>query len=294
MSVMSDLIEFYRGAGNIKLRGGLDESSFVIEISGRREIRVLVSIFDPSYESVQEFVESLIDSYRRAGIVFDRLDLWVPKNLYATASREVEEGRAKGDSWASKVIVRSLDRSFIPDLEMKSVSREDPQIKRNSQVARSSRITPDLDVGKLIQEVGKGLAEEISKNLEIFIRGLLSSDLKKEDPELIHRIHELERRIELLESFIKILGSYGTFSSLPKPSFQFSELVIESSTKQKSEIERVEKQVIPKIEEDIHNERSYDVGSEGGSMEDVLSEIFNNPWVSILRRKGENFESESD
>jgi len=291
---MSDLIEFYRGAGNIKLRGGLDESSFVIEISGRREIRVLVSIFDPSYESVQEFVESLIDSYRRAGIVFDRLDLWVPKNLYATASREVEEGRAKGDSWASKVIVRSLDRSFIPDLEMKSVSREDPQIKRNSQVARSSRITPDLDVGKLIQEVGKGLAEEISKNLEIFIRGLLSSDLKKEDPELLHRIHELERRIELLESFIKILGSYGTFSSLPKPSFQFSELFIESSTKQKSEIERVEKQVIPKIEEDIHNERSYDVGSEGGSMEDVLSEIFNNPWVSILRRKGENFESESD
>ncbi len=294
MSVMSDLIEFYRGAGNIKLRGGLDESSFVIEISGRREIRVLVSIFDPSYESVQEFVESLIDSYRRAGIVFDRLDLWVPKNLYATASREVEEGRAKGDSWASKVIVRSLDRSFIPDLEMKSVSKEDLQIKRNSQVARSSRITPDPDIGKLIQEVGKGLAEEISKNLEIFIRGLLSSDLKKEDPELIHRIHELERRIELLESFIKILGSYGTFSSLPKPSFQFSELVIESSTKQKSEIERVEKQVIPKIEEDIHNERSYDVGSEGGSMEDVLSEIFNNPWVSILRRKGENFESESD
>jgi len=291
---MSDLIEFYRGAGNIKLRGGLDESSFVIEISGRREIRVLVSIFDPSYESVQEFVESLIDSYRRAGIVFDRLDLWVPKNLYATASREVEEGRAKGDSWASKVIVRSLDRSFIPDLEMKSVSKEDLQIKRNSQVARSSRITPDPDIGKLIQEVGKGLAEEISKNLEIFIRGLLSSDLKKEDPELIHRIHELERRIELLESFIKILGSYGTFSSLPKPSFQFSELVIESSTKQKSEIERVEKQVIPKIEEDIHNERSYDVGSEGGSMEDVLSEIFNNPWVSILRRKGENFESESD
>jgi len=294
LSVMSDLIEFYRGAGNIKLRGGLDESSFVIEISGRREIRVLVSIFDPSYESVQEFVESLIDSYRRAGIVFDRLDLWVPKNLYATASREVEEGRAKGDSWASKVIVRSLDRSFIPDLEMKSVSKEDLQIKRNSQVARSSRITPDPDIGKLIQEVGKGLAEEISKNLEIFIRGLLSSDLKKEDPELIHRIHELERRIELLESFIKILGSYGTFSSLPKPSFQFSELVIESSTKQKSEIERVEKQVIPKIEEDIHNERSYDVGSEGGSMEDVLSEIFNNPWVSILRRKGENFESESD
>ncbi len=264
MSVMSDLIEFYRGAGNIKLRGGLDESSFVIEISGRREIRVLVSIFDPSYESVQEFVESLIDSYRRAGIVFDRLDLWVPKNLYATASREVEEGRAKGDGWASKVIVRSLDRSFIPDLEMKSVSREDLQIKRDSQVARSSRITPDPDIGKLIQEVGKGLAEEISKNLEIFIRGLLSSDLKKEDPELIHRIHELERRIELLESFIKILGSYGTFSSLPKPSFQFSELVIESSTKQKSEIERVEKQVIPKIEEDIHNERSYDVGSEGG------------------------------
>ncbi len=29
-------------------------------------------------------------------------------------------------------------------------------------------------------------------------------------------------------------------------------------------------------------------------MEDVLSEIFNNPWVSILRRKGENFESESN
>lgn len=296
MSVMNDLIEFYRGAGNIKLRGGLDERSLVIEISGRREIRVLVSVFDPSYESVQEFVESLIDSYRRAGIGFDRLDLWVPKDLYAIANKEVEEGRAKGDSWASKVTVRSLDRSFTPDLEMKSLDKEvkDLQIPRNSQV-RSNQISPDPDMRRLIQEVGKGLAEEISRNLGTFIRDLLSSDLKKEDPELIHRIHELERRIELLESFIRILGSYGSVPSLPRSSFQdLSEPVIESLPKRKPRVESVRESVIPKIEENIHNERSHDVRSEGSSTEDVLSEIFNNPWVSILRRKGEDLESEGD
>jgi hypothetical protein len=310
---MDYLIEFYRGAGNIKLRGGLDERSLVIEISGRREIKVLVSIFDPSYESVQEFVDYLIDSYRRAGIGFDWLDLWVPKDLYATANKEVEEGKAKGDRWASKVTVRSLDRSFAPDLEVKSASKEvrDLQIPRNSQVARSNAIADDAvkskssqvarsnqmmpDMRKLVQEVGKGLAEEISRNLGMFIRDLLSSDLKKEDPELIHRLHELERRIELLESFIKILGSYGSVPSFPRPSSQdLSEPVIERLPKQKTGIEREKETTSPKIEENIHNERPHDVMSEGGSAEDVLSEIFNNPWVSILRRKGEDLESESD
>jgi hypothetical protein len=165
---MDYLIEFYRGAGNIKLRGGLDERSLVIEISGRREIKILVSIFDPSYESVQEFVEYLIDTYRRAEIGFDRLDLWVPKDLYDAASREVEEGRARGDRWASKVTVRSLDRTFAPDLEAKPLSRgkglqitENSQVRSNaivdavkrksSQVA-SNQITPDMR--ELVQESG--------------------------------------------------------------------------------------------------------------------------------------------
>jgi hypothetical protein len=305
---MDYLIEFYRGAGNIKLRGGLDERSLVIEISGRREIKILVSIFDPSYESVQEFVEYLIDTYRRAEIGFDRLDLWVPKDLYDAASREVEEGRARGDRWASKVTVRSLDRTFAPDLEAKPLSRgkglqitENSQVRSNaivdavkrksSQVA-SNQITPDMR--ELVQEVGRDLAEEISRNLEMFIRDLLSSDLKKEDPELIHRLHELERRIELLESFIKILGSYGSVPPLPRPSFgDLNEPVIEGLPKQKTGIEREKETAAPKIEENIHDERPHDVML-GGSAEDVLSEIFNNPWVSILRRKGEDLESESD
>lgn len=309
LSAMNYLIEFYRGAGNIKLRGGLDERSLVIEISGRREIKILVSIFDPSYESVQEFVEYLIDTYRRAEIGFDRLDLWVPKDLYDAASREVEEGRARGDRWASKVTVRSLDRTFAPDLEAKPLSRgkglqitENSQVRSNaivdavkrksSQVA-SNQITPDMR--ELVQEVGRDLAEEISRNLEMFIRGLLSSDLKKEDPELIHRLHELERRIELLESFIKILGSYGSVPPLPRPSFgDLNEPVIEGLPKQKTGIEREKETIAPKIEENIHDERPHDVMLEGGSAEDVLSEIFNNPWVSILRRKGEDLESESD
>jgi hypothetical protein len=292
LSVSSQLIEFYRGAGDIKLRGGLDERSFVIEVSGRKEIRILVSILDPSYESVQEFVESLIDSYRRAGIGFDRLDLWVPKNLYAIANREVEEGRAKGDSWASKVTVRSLDRSFALDLEMKSASKEEEDLKvpRRSRALRSDRVVQDVDMRKLVHEIGKGLAEEISKNLETFIKEILSSDIKKEDPELRNRIHELERRIELLESFIKILGSYGTVPSLPKLSVQdLREPLVESSPKQKPKVERVEEPIIPKIEGS-----PPDVRLEASSTEDVLSEIFNNPWVSILRRKGEELESESD
>jgi hypothetical protein len=292
LSVSSQLIEFYRGAGDIKLRGGLDERSFVIEVSGRKEIRILVSILDPSYESVQEFVESLIDSYRRAGIGFDRLDLWVPKNLYAIANREVEEGRAKGDSWASKVTVRSLDRSFALDLEMKSASKEEEDLKvpRRSQALRSDRVVQDVDMRKLVHEIGKGLAEEISKNLEVFIKEILSSDIKKEDPELRNRIHELERRIELLESFIKILGSYGTVPSLPKLSVQdLREPLVESSPKQKPKVGRVEEPIIPKVEGS-----PPDVRLEASSTEDVLSEIFNNPWVSILRRKGEELESESD
>lgn len=294
--------EWYRGAGNIKsVKRGLDSRSFVIELLGRREMRILAVIYDPSTdEDLQVFVESLLDSYRRARIGFDRLDLWVPAPLYPKAQDLIEEAERRGLSWTSKVSLRPLtvsgDLESEGSYDIRGASFKRPEEVKSPLIERkpehSGEMRESKEVSLLIQEVGREIGEGIARSLEESLRNILSSiDVRRNDLELLLKIHELEKRIELLESFIRILGGYGASNApqipreIPRAKEQFSSSRIAEETHSKTD------EVVIKIGDVTKGE---EVLPSNISTDDLLAEIFNNPWVSILRKKGDNVESEGD
>ncbi|MCS7102341.1 MAG: hypothetical protein NZ992_00475 [Candidatus Korarchaeum sp.] len=302
----SMITEWYRGAGSIKsVKRGLDDRSFIIELSGRREIRVLAVLYDPLVdEDLQEFVESLLDSYRRARIGFDRLDLWVPAPLYSRAQELMEEAERKGLGWMSNVSLRPL--AVSRDLESERVGEtkrviiKQPEASKNSLASKGPEVSREVkeskEVSFLIQQVGREIGEGIARSLEESLKNILSSiDIRRGDPELLSKVYELEKRIELLESFIRILGNYGMgnvpqiLKELPRETPRVQEQLRPSGTIEKDR---------PKIEETVMSIRDVSKGEEAldssVSADEVLTEIFNNPWVSILRKKGDSVEGESD
>lgn len=294
------IIEWYRGAGNIRsVKRGLDDRSFIIELSGRREMKVLAVVYDPSVdEDPQDLIDSLLASYGRARINFDRLDLWVPIPLYSKAQELIEEVERKGLSWTSKVSLRPLaiprdlggeEEGHVRGAGVKhrgTVRSSSTEVK--PELSREPRDSRDL----LIREVGREIGEVIARSLEESLRNILSStDRRGGDSELVSKIYELEKRVELLESFLRMLGSYG-LSNVPqirsetpqiREQFHFPKAVEESRSR---------------VEEATMNIKDSAGGEEpiglNASADDVLAEIFNNPWVSILRKKGEGVEGESD
>lgn len=299
---LSAVVEWYRGAGSVRsVKRGLDSRSFIIEVSGRKEMRILAVAYDPSTdEDIREFVDSLLDSYRRARISFDRLDLWVPAPLYAEAQRLLEEAERRGVDWASRVALRP----FTPpgDLMERTGgiggtdlgSKERPRVHSIERRAESPsrRVFDEREIGLLVQELGREIGEGIARSLQDSLREIISSiDTRRSDPELISRLHELEKRVELLESFIRLLGSHGIAST--------SHIQIETPrARERPQVPRMmreDEERHPRIEEVklgemIERERV----AADTSAEDVLEEIFNNPWVSILRKKGEGLEGEGD
>ncbi|MEM0016966.1 MAG: hypothetical protein QXJ48_00320 [Candidatus Korarchaeum sp.] len=301
-SSSTTITEWYRGAGNIRsVKRGLDNRSFIIDLSGRREMRVLAVIYDPSTDDdLQEFVESLLDSYRRARIGFDRLDIWVPAPLYSRAQDLMEEAERRGLSWTSKVSLRSLTapgdlgNEGIHEGRVASPKRsEGVKGSPNERKPEPSReLRESKEVSLLIREVGREIGEGIARSLEESLRSILSSiDVRRSDSELILRIHELERRIELLESFIRILGNYGA-SSVPQIPREVPQV------KEQLRPSRIAEEGRSKVEEVSVNIRNVDKSEEAlessVSTDDLLAEIFNNPWVSILRKKGDHVEGEGD
>lgn len=309
---LSVVLERYRGAGSLKsVKRGLDDRSFIFEISGRREMRILAVVYDPSSDgNLQEFVEDLMDSYGRAGVDFERLDLWIPESLYRKAQELLEEAERRKWKWSRSVTLWPLPvplSSEGPELEEgKRISRvreiEPVRIKegnRNSDKEirfQDDEVRGAKEIRALIKEMGREISEGIAKSLEESFKSLISSiDLRKSDPELISKIYELEKRIELLESFIRLLGTQGGVIYVPQqlrepPSIKFEDNA--PVTKITSPIDSVNFEKREEREMEVNlgaSERSFEVRPDEAG--DVLTEIFNNPWVSILSKKGDEVES---
>ncbi len=295
-SAISPIVEWYRGAGSIRsIKRGLDNRSFIVDLSGRKEMRILAVIYDPSTdEDIQEFVESLTDSYRRARIGFDRLDLWVPSPFYRRAQALMEEA---GRGWVSKVILRPLKAPVDTEGEgaedMRGAIRskdEGPFVTRVPEPGK--RVSEEMNL--LIREVGREIGEGVARSLQDSLKSILSSiDIRRSDPELIVKIYELEKRVELLESFIRLLGNYGV-GSIPQvhrevPPVPQVHREVPPVQERPQEIAK-DHQRVERVAMDVV--RSEEIGESNLSADDILAEILNNPWVSILRRKGGEVEGE--
>ena len=311
ISQLEILLGWYRKnlPGSVKAeRLGLDGRSVLITITGRRELKLLVTIFDP-FEDVDFFswARSLIDSHVRAGIHFDRVEVWVPQEEVDEIQDEMDRRIRLGENWLSKMTIRSLsDLSLRQSVEVdegsiqrkrikKSTRKEEITLRKEEQIVileKPKRRTDGLK--RSSSEDVEKIVNEIKKVIEDSIKSLLSKvEEKKNEVEIVTKLYELEKRVELLEAMIRLMGSQqyspNQLSVRMEPSKIQHPRVSEHPKEEKSE-----KEAIGEIAEETMHQVNIPqtpkppVSPEGA--DEVLEEILSNPWVEILRRKGEDVE----
>ncbi len=73
------LLSWYeKGADSVKVVSlGLDGRTVLLDIRGKKNIRLLVALYDPSSDgNFSMWLRDLIESHKRAGIEFNRVEFW--------------------------------------------------------------------------------------------------------------------------------------------------------------------------------------------------------------------------
>ncbi len=317
------LLSWYRRTGRVQVESlGLDGRTIILKIEGRRRsIRSLVALYDPSSDGdFSIWLRDLINSHRRAGIEFDRVEIWTSSDMVDELSTGLEEFDESID-----IVIRSLSELGSPV----SFTYTSPPPKERADTRRVHRPSLRKEESRTIvvverREEGGGkyadpeakedslvtILNEIKKTIDQSMKSIVEEVRRGKEIDLLNRIHELEKRVELLEAMIKLLGSQQGIANLPPdglaarnnvlPRLEPADLKrglkrersVELETTRTREEERREPtpgyghQVnIPSTQESGGPEESPTAGSE-----DILEEILSNPWVEILRRKGENVE----
>ncbi len=153
------------------------------------------------------------------------------------------------------------------------------------------------------------ILNEIKRTIDQSMKSIVEEVRKGNEIDLLNKIHELEKRVELLEAMIRLLGQQGTINLQPAgwvmrnsvlPKLEPTEIENEYRREQPTGAEAVRTREEERAEStpgDSHQVNIPSAQESGGSeefpttgSEDILEEILSNPWVEILRRKGEGVE----
>ncbi len=318
------LLSWYKRTGHVQVESlGLDGRTIILKIEGRkRSIRSLVALYDPSLDGdLSAWLRDLVDSHRRAGIEFDRVEIWTSSEVADELSAESEEIDVSID-----VVIRSLSELGSPvsptlttlPSEKRAIgrrTRRKPSLRKEESRTvvvverREERNDRYPEPDQIREDSLAAILNEIKRTIDQSMRSIIEEVRKGNEIDLLNKIHELEKRVELLEAMIRLLGSQqGTVNlppawaarNNPPPRMEPTVLRGELKREQPAEPEDVgmggkenaeptlgySHQVnIPSGRESGGSEESQTTGSE-----DILEEILSNPWVEILRRKGEDIE----
>jgi len=296
-------------------RLGLDGYSVLISVSGRRELKLLVTIYDPSRDGdFIKWVRSIMDSHTRAGISFDRIEVWVPEDSFKDLQEEVERRYESGEKWLSKVIVRNVSEITSNVKGIPSVSSETHVSKRAEPQIVSDRSPsskpPLIVVGSEVHERKELKKREISvEKLVSELRSVIEDSLKpliakieekQIEVEILSRLSDLEKRVELLEAVIRLLGSQVPTNVMKVNRIEQPRegtIDVRRAITERKGSSKSEEVILDKREEGYAEVREQvNILNEDSSprvpedTQDILEEILNNPWVDILRKKGEDIE----
>ncbi len=317
------LLSWYKRTGRVQVESlGLDGRTIILKIEGRkRNIRSLVALYDPSSDGdLSTWLRDLIDSHRRAGIEFDRVEVWTSPGMVDELSAKSEELNEGVD-----IVIRSLSELgspvsptlTSPPSEKRATSRRTRRPSLRKEESRTIVVVEERkERGSKYEEPDRSredsltaILNEIKRTIDQSMKSIVEEVRKGNEIDLLNKIHELEKRVELLEAMIRLLGQQGTINLPPAgwvarnnapPKPEPAEIKREFRREQPTEAEAVRTREeeraestpgyshqvnIPSAQESGGSEESPTTGSE-----DILEEILSNPWVEILRRKGEDVE----
>ncbi|MDK2373241.1 MAG: hypothetical protein QI197_07695 [Candidatus Korarchaeota archaeon] len=318
------LLSWYRRTGHVQVESlGLDGRTIILKIEGRRgSIRSLVALYDPSLDG-DPFIwlRDLINSHRRAGIEFDRVEVWTSPemvNELSAGSEELDE--------SIYIVVRSLSELGSPlsptptslPSEERATSRRTRRPSLRKEESRTIIVVEERkERGSKYEEPNKSredsltaILNEIKRTIDQSMKSIIEEVRKGNEIDLFNKIHELEKRVELLEAMIRLLGSQQGTVNLPPagwagrsnipPRLEPTELRREVKREQSTEPEAVRTGEGERVESALGYGHQVNIPSTQGSggsgeppitgSEDILEEILSNPWVEILSRKGEDVE----
>ncbi len=289
-------------------RLGLDGHSVLIAIRGRRELKLLITTFDPSEDGdFLIWIRSLIQAHKRAGIEFDRVEVWVPPEDLEDLQEELDNGTESEEKWLTKITIRSV-RDLYPSETAAFIVPKKKEKERNravtirrqniEEIHREMRGESQRKSEKL-EEYMKDVVNELKAALRESMESILS-EVKEErnQIEIMNKLHELEKRVELLEAMIKLMGRQFYPLNQPEPV-----LVVDNKLRMESHSSNIDSKENAKIARNSHEgtitHQGIDINKDKKTnppsdheADEVFREILNNPWVEILRKKeGENIES---
>lgn len=314
MDEIEPLLVWYKRTGYVTVESlGLDSRTVIIKIEGRRgSFNSLVTIYDPSSGAeFSEWLEDLIDSHRRAGIKFDRVEVWV-------SPERLEESEEESEKIGANVIVRSLSElgsaaplsSRSTEFGRSAARKEDTppidhEVERGMNMKSISKgekpvsitvLDGEIDSPDGVRDLSRAL-NEIKEVIDRSMRTILDEVRRVNEIDLIRRMSELEKRVELLEAMIRLLGSQRVPTNEPS-----TESIMEHGyhAKQERVTHDPDEQSAPEKEfgatigeQQVNissNVESRPKWSNPEPSEEVLEEILSNPWVKILSKKGEDVE----
>ncbi len=285
-------------------RLGLDGHSALITIRGRRELRLLIITFDPYRDGdFLSWIKSLMLVHKRASIKFDRVEVWVPPRDLRDLQEELDD-EIKREGLLAKVTIRSM-RDLYPRDE--SIEINTPKRKNQNRIRTKIRERQDVKrtyqeikekQGKINKEFG-GYMNEIVNELKKAVHESMKSvllEVKEEENqlEIMNKLHELEKRVELLEAMIRLLGGQYPDNQFNLHPMDYKQHRIKSHSDNSYSKENAE---MIKGHEEIKSYQKIEI-NKGAALppsaqeaDEVLKEMLSNPWVEILHKKGEKVES---
>jgi len=300
---------------------GLDGRTIILKIEGKKgDIRSLVALYDPSLDGdLPTWLRELIESHRRAGIEFDRVEVWTPIEMADEQSIESEEINGVD------IVIRSLSEIGSPvsptptslSSGKRTISRKTrrPSLRKEERRTivvveeRKEHDSKHEEPDRSREDSLTAILNEIKRTIDQSMKSIVEEVRKGNEIDLLNKIHELEKRVELLEAMIRLLGQQGTINLPPPgwaarnnapPKLEPAEIRREFRREQPTEAEAIRTREEERAESTPGYSHQVNIPSaqeSGGSeeppttgSEDILEEILSNPWVEILRRKGEDVE----
>lgn len=320
---IKQLLAWYKRIGNVTVESlGLESGTVIIKLEGRRRsFRSLVTLFDPSSDTdFSDWLKDLIASHKRAGVEFDRVEVWVPPERLDESIRESEKFGANivirslsEPSFASGLIIsernykeregstlpkyreggeKRVTAQFNPNREKSTTNREKSTIVATENNKLNSYNSAEIEKRENINEI----LNEIKAIIDQSMRTILDEIRRESDTNLVKRIEYLEKRIDVLEAVIKLLGNQGVSINEPftqrmmEPSYVKRDEVLHGSND--TRISEEEYRVVDETQQSNIplKEESEPESSTPSPSEDVLEEILSNPWIEILSEKGGDVE----
>ncbi len=305
---LETLLGWYRRnlSGEVEFeRLGLDGHSALITIRGRRELKLLITTFDPYRDGdFINWIKSLMTAHKRAGIEFDRVEVWMPPRELTDIQEELND-EIKREELLTKVIIRSMGDLYPRDelIEVRIPERniQNRRIKTKIRERQDAKISLQ-EIEKRQRKTDKEFSDymkDIVNELKMAVRESMKSVLsevkeERNQLEIMNKLHELEKRVDLLEAMIRLLGGQYPSNQINLQQMSTKQPQIESysgSSYSERNVEvtesREETEPYQKIE---INKSETALPPDAQEADEVLREILSNPWVEILREKGEKVE----